>query len=93
MKTSATPPSVRRYSSYIVVPVALGLLGDLKSLPIVAAAFALAAVAYQLLVWNDDPRLTGIDDLPPVTTILFVLPEVLVLVFAGAALRRLPPRS
>jgi hypothetical protein len=81
-------PGALLIAAYIGVPVALGLLSGLKSLPVVAAAFAFAAVVYQVTLWTDDPELTGIDDLPPVAAIVFVLPFVLVLVFAGAAMRR-----
>jgi hypothetical protein len=81
-------PDALLIASYIAVPVVLGLPGDLRSLPIVAAAFALAAISYQLILWNDDPQLSGIDDLPPVSAIAFVVPFVLLLVFAGAAARR-----
>jgi hypothetical protein len=85
------PPDAMLIAVYIAVPVSLGLIGDLRSLPIVAAAFALATIAYQLTLWTDDPQLTGVDDLPPLAAIPFVLPLVLLLVFAGAAGRRLRP--
>ena len=53
------------------------------------AGFVLASLLFQLILWRDDPDLTGIDDLPPLAGILFVLPFILLLVAVGAALRHL----
>jgi hypothetical protein len=74
---------------YIVVPLTIGALASWWALPLTTAGFVLASLVFQLTLWRDDPDLTGIDDLPPLAGILFVLPFILVLVALGAALRHL----
>jgi hypothetical protein len=86
-------PSRRRPVACIVVgdvlvPLVIGALAGWWSLPLTTAAFVLATILYQLVLWPDDPELTGIDDLPPLAGILFVLPWLLLLVAFGATLRQ-----
>src|SRR3712207_24021 len=74
-------------ASYFLLPLALGFLAGWWALPLVATSFVAGALAYQILVWTDDPQLSGIDDLPPISGIVFILPFALLFVAHGAALR------
>lgn len=47
------------------------------------------SIVYQLVLWRDDPGLSGIDDIPPVAGIVLVVPLMLVPMAFGAASRKL----
>ena len=64
--------------------LALGAFAGRVALAGFALAYAALSVGYQLLLWEDDPALTGIDDIPPVAGIVLVLPFALVPIGLGA---------
>jgi hypothetical protein len=88
LDVSQTPFEVLVVAVMIVLPVLIGLLGGWWAVPIFAAAFSIGMVLDQVLFWTDDPKLAGIDDLPPASSIVFTLPFLLLLVAFGAALRQ-----
>jgi hypothetical protein len=75
-------------SAYLVGPFLIGMLAGWRTLPSFAAAYLVVAILYQLLLWEDDPRLSGIDDIPPIAGVVFVMPFLLVPMALGAAARK-----
>jgi hypothetical protein len=72
-------------SAYLVAPFLIGTLAGWRTLPGFAAAYLVVAILYQLLLWEDDSRLSGIDDMPPIAGVVFVMPLLLAPMALGAA--------
>lgn len=80
-------------AGYVVGPYLIGALAGWRALPTFAGAFFASSILYQLLLWHDDPVLSGIDDIPPVAGIVLVVPFILVPMALGAASRALRAAS
>ncbi|MEA2283258.1 MAG: hypothetical protein QOK21_3865 [Solirubrobacteraceae bacterium] len=65
--------------------LALGAYAGCKSVAVLLAVYALAAVIDEVCFWHDNPALSGIDDIPPVGGALLTVPIVLLPVVVGAA--------
>jgi hypothetical protein len=76
-------------AGYLVGPYLIGALAGWRALPIFASVFFPLSILYQVLVWHDDPDLTGIDDIPPVAGVVLVVPLMLLPMAFGAASRAL----
>jgi hypothetical protein len=72
--------------AYVIIAVVLVLLGVLarwRALLGFPVAYGVGCALWQALWWTDDPRLSGIDDIPPLGGFIVTTPFALVLIAAG----------
>jgi hypothetical protein len=75
-------------TAYGVTAVALVLLGAVwrvHALWAFALAYLAGCIVWRLFLWQDDPQLTGMDDISPIGGYLVTVPFALVLIGIGWA--------
>jgi hypothetical protein len=72
--------------AYVIIAVVLVLLGVLarwRALLVFPIAYGVGCALWQAFLWTDDPRLSGIDDIPPLGGFIVTTPFALVLIAVG----------
>lgn len=75
-------------TAYLLALFAFGYRARWRAVVAFAVAFAVASVLHEWLFWHDDPVLGGMDDPPPTSAMVFVLPALLAAIGPGTLARR-----